>query len=405
MKEKVRISSADAGTRKRITRLIETGDSVEPVLIVAGEHSGDLLGGDVIRALGRLGIKQFFGTGGESMKSGGCELIMDVDAMAVMGFVDALRNYRRLKKLALTLVEEAKTRGAKTAVLIDYPGFNLKLAGWLKDAGIRVVFLVSPQLWAWHYSRIEKIKKSVDLMLVLFEFEKRIYEAAGVQCECIGHPMIRRIPEQLAKEPPVALKRGKTITLMPGSRRSEIKGLLPAILGAARILKEQFPGLRFLLPNINKDLEGWIQEQIQEFPELKVEYMRDRSLRCLEACDLVLVASGTATLETAFFLRPMVIVYRTGWVNLILASMLMRTRYVGIVNILARKPVALELLQTEVTPENIALEAARILEDDPYRRGIIAELEFIKKSLGTGNPAEKAARAIAAFVRMPATAR
>lgn len=405
MKDKVRLSGADAGTRKRITRLIDAADSAEPVLIVAGEHSGDLLGGDVIRALSRLGIKQFFGTGGESMKSAGAEILMDVDSMAVMGFVDALRNYARLKKLARRLVDEAKTRGAKTAVLIDYPGFNLKLAGWLKAAGIRVVFLVSPQLWAWHYSRILKIKKTVDLMLVLFEFEKRIYDEEGIPCECVGHPMIRRIPEQLAKEPPVALKRGKTITLMPGSRRSEIRGLLPAILEAARILKSQFPGLRFLLPNINAELEPWIQEQIQEYPELKIEYLRDRSLRALEACDLVLVASGTATLETAFFLRPMVIVYRTGWINLILASILMRTRYVGIVNILARRPVALELLQTEVTGENIALEARRILEDDAYRRAIVAELEFIKKSLGTGNPAEKAARAIAAFVRTASSAR
>ncbi len=401
MKEKIRLSAAGTGTRKRIARLIETSDSAEPVLIVAGEHSGDLLGGDVMRALSRNGIKQFFGTGGESMKSAGCDLIMDVDAMAVMGFVEAIKNYSRLKKLALRLIEEAKARGTKTAILIDYPGFNLKLAGWLKEAGIRVVFLVSPQLWAWHYGRIDKIKKNVDLMLVLFEFEKRIYDSAAIPCECIGHPMIRRIPEQLAREQPVALKRGKTITLMPGSRRSEIRGLLPAILGAARILKSHFPGLRFLLPNINMELEGWIQEQIKEYPELKIEYMRDRSLRALEACDLVLVASGTATLETAYFLRPMVIVYKTSWVNIVLASLLMRTKYVGLVNILSRRPAALELLQTEVTPENIAREAARLLDDDAYRRGIVAELEYIKKSLGSGNPAEKAARAIAAFVRSP----
>lgn len=398
MKEKVRIAGASAPARKRVARLAETFDYAKPLLVCAGEPSGDLLGGDVLRSLEKLGVKSSFGTGGESMRRAGCEILMDVESMAVMGFVEALKHYRRLKKLARELVEEAKKRGTDTALLIDYPGFNLKLAGWLKAAGIRVVFLVSPQLWAWHFSRINKIKQNVDLMLVLFEFEKRIYDEAGVPCEWIGHPMIRRVPEQLLREQPVALKRGKTIALMPGSRRSEIKGLLPAILGAARILKQKLPGLRFLLPNINAEMEAFIQQEAAAYSDLKIEYLRDRSLRVLEASDLVLVASGTATLETAYFLKPMVIVYRTSWVNIVLASLLMRTRYVGLVNILARRPAALELLQTEVTAENIAREALRILEDDTYRRSLVQELEGVRRALGTGNPAEKAARAVSVFL-------
>lgn len=401
----LRMSTATKKTRSKIAHEILSSGIHGPLLVVAGEHSGDLLGGDVLSHLKKLGLKEFFGTGGETMKREGAEIIQDVESMAVMGFVDALRNYSRLHKLARDLVARAKEKGARYALLIDYPGFNLRIAKMLHAEGIHVIFLVSPQLWAWHYSRIHTIKKYVDLMLVLFEFEKEMYEEAGVRCEFIGHPLIKRIPERLAEEAPVALKRVKTIGLMPGSRPSEIVKLLPAMLDTAKILVRGYPGVRFLLPNINPKMEAYIQEQLAGVPELKVEYLKDRSLRVLEASDAVIVASGTATLETAYFLRPMVILYRTSWINVILASLLMRTRMIGIVNILARRQVALELLQTEVTPENIAREIVRIFEDDGYRRAMVSELEYVKRSLGSGNPAEKAARAIQTFARSTHSAR
>ncbi len=393
------LPSASKKARSRIAAELLKSTDQGPLLVVAGEHSGDLLGADVIAHLKKHGFREFFGTGGETMKREGMEILESVESMAVIGFVEALKNYSRLKKLAKSLVVQAKERGARFALLIDYPGFNLRLAKMLRDEGIQVIFLVSPQLWAWHYSRIKTIKENVNLMLVLFEFEKEMYTEAGVNCEFVGHPLVKRIPERLAEESPIALKRGKTIALLPGSRPSEIRGLLPDMLDAARLLLKGYPAARFILPNINPRMEETILARLAEYPDLKVEYLKDRSLRAMEAADVVVVASGTATLETAFFLRPMVILYRTSWVNVILASLLMRTRFIGIVNILARRQVALELLQTEVTPENIAREVVRILEDDGYRRGIVQELEYIKRSLGTGNPAEKAARAIATFAR------
>ncbi|MCE9597082.1 MAG: lipid-A-disaccharide synthase [Spirochaetia bacterium] len=410
-KEKTRplkVSTASSQTRRKVASAIQPvrrHESSETILLVAGEHSGDLLGADVVRYLKRQGFEKFFGTGGEAMRKEGVELVENIEAMTVFGFIEALKNYKRLKALANRLVDLAIQKGAGTAVLIDYPGFNLRIAELLNKAGIKVVFLVSPQLWGWHNSRIKTIQKNVGLMLVLFEFEKKMYDEAGVPCEWVGHPMVRRIPDRLAEEAPVPLKRGKTVALMPGSRVSEINRLLPDMLAGARLLLKGYPGIRFLLPNINPHAEATIQAMLEEYSDLKIEYLKDRSLRVLEACDAVMIASGTATLEAAYFMRPMVILYRISWPNLIVGTLVIRTRFIGMVNLLARRQVALELLQTEVTPENIAREIVRIFEDESYRRSMVHELEYVKHALGTGNPGEKAARAIASFVRSGISAR
>lgn len=404
----LKVSTASSETRRKIASAVQPlrrQQSSETILIVTGEHSGDLLGADVVRYLKRQGFESFFGTGGESMRKEGVEIVQDIESMTVFGFIEAIKNYRRLKALAKRLVDLAIDKRAGTAVLVDYPGFNLRIAEMLHKAGIKVVFLVSPQLWAWHQSRIKTIQKNVDLMLVLFEFEKKMYDEAGVPCEWIGHPMIRRIPERLAQESPIPLRRGKTVALMPGSRASEINRLLPDMLEGARLLLKGYPGVRFLLPNINPHAEPTIQALLENYSDLKVEYLKDRSLRVLEACDVVMIASGTATLEAAYFLRPMVILYRVSWANLLLATAVIRTRFIGMVNLLARRQAALELLQTEVTPENIAREVVRIFEDESYRRSMVSELEYVKHALGSGNPGEKAARAIASFVRSSGSAR
>lgn len=367
-----------------------------PVLIVTGEHSGDLLGGDLVHAMKKLGFTKFFGTGGQVMREAGVDIVQDVDAMAVMGFVEVLRAYRRLKTLAEKLVEMAKTAGTKTAILIDYPGFNLKIAGMLHEEGIRVVYLVSPQIWAWHYSRIKKIRKNVDLMLTLFAFEEEMYSKEGVKSFWVGHPMVQRIPRKLKEESPILPSKKLTIGLLPGSRRSEVTNLLGPMLAAARRLKLKYPTARFLLPGF-PSMEEYIKNALAEFPDVGVEYFTGRSLRVMEASDLVIAASGTATLETAWFEKPMVILYRVAWINFLIGGMVLRSRFVGLPNILGRKQVATELLQTEVTPDNIYHEADRILSDRELKSSIVEELGFVKRQMGRGNPAVKAAEHIHEF--------
>lgn len=368
-----------------------------PVLVIAGEHSGDILGADIVSRLKHLGFQNFFGTGGEKMASAGVELIADVESMAVIGFVEAFRAYSRLKKLALSLAAMAKERGVRTAILIDYPGFNLRLAEMLKKHDIHVVQVVSPQIWAWKYGRIKRIRSFVDLVLTLFPFEREIFRLEGIDARWIGHPLVRRIGHELAGEKPIPPHDGKTIALLPGSRGGEIRRLLPVMLESALLLQERYPDARFLVPGINHDYDTWIQDEIGKAGVKNVEYLPDRSLRVMEASDLVILSSGTATMETSYFLKPMIILYRVSRLNFFIGGLLIRTRFIGMPNILARHQVAMELLQGEVEPGLILKESIRILEDGDYRESILKEMKYVKSSYGKGDPADRAARYIYEF--------
>ncbi len=369
------------------------------ILVIAGEHSGDLLGGDVVHALQKTGYKSFFGTGGESMRREGVELVETVESMTVVGFVEALRAYRRLKKLAVRLVDMAVERRTICAVLFDYPGFNLRIATMLKEKGIPVIYVVSPQIWGWHYSRIERIRRDVSLMLPLFAFEKEIYDKEGVPAQVIGHPLVARIKKRLREEDAIAVEKNKlTIGLLPGSRRSEVMRLLPAMLDAALLLKQEKPKVRYLLPVVNPEVDAYVREECEKRAKLGVEVYPDRSLRVMEASDFIVLASGTATLEAAWFEKPMIILYRMSTLNIFISTLVLRTRFIGMVNLLARQQAAPELLQSEVTPENIFREMKRILTEDEHRKSVVRELQFVKRSLGTGNPAGRAARAIDDFL-------
>lgn len=373
--------------------------SSEEILIIAGEHSGDLLGAALITALRKYGVEKVLATGGPKMFEKGAELVEDLETMDVVGFVEALKAYSRLKKLAKRIVDMCVERKIELAILIDYPGFNLRIAEMLKEKGIRVAYLVSPQIWAWNYKRIESIRKNVDLMLPLFEFEQDLYRSEGIDAKAVGHPLVSEIDHRLQSQPELtyAEKKGKPlIGLLPGSRVSEIKKLLIPVCEAARLIKKDHPSARFLLPGVNKKAEPFIEETLTKYEDLDIQFLPDRSLRVMQASDLVVLASGTATVETAFFRKPMVIIYRMGIVNFLIASLFIRTRVIGLANLLSKDgPVGLELLQSEVTPDNICKEVNKILADHSYRRSIEQRLDSVRESLGDGKPAVKAAKIIA----------
>ncbi len=389
-------SRTAAGSRGRARSPL----SDRPVLVIAGEHSGDLLGGDLVAELRQRGYSEFFGTGGPHMEQAGVELLEHVDNLAIIGFVEVIKAYRRLKALADRILEEARRRNAGFAVLVDYPGFNLRLAKMLQAEGIRVVFLASPQIWAWKYGRIHTIRENINLMLPLFKFEKEMYDREGVPCEWIGHPLISRVPRRLRREEtlPLKVQARPVIGLVPGSRRSEITRLLPSMLEATRVLREKYPKARFLLAGVEERQAPIITRILDDYPDVKdeVELYYGRSLRIMEASDVLMIASGTATLEGAFFRTPMVLLYRISLLNLLIAPFVIRTRFIGIVNLLARRQTILELIQSEVTGDNIVREVERILEDRKYREGIVAELDYVRRELGRGNPAVHAADAIVA---------
>jgi lipid-A-disaccharide synthase len=384
----------------------------ENVLIVTGEHSGDLLGGDLLTELKNLQPDlNYFGVGGTSMIAHGFESLEELEKLAVIGFSEAIRKYSFLKKLLFQIVEETKARDTKFAILIDYPGFNLRLARELKAIGIPSIFYVSPQIWAWKFKRIFFIKEHISLMLTLFRFEETIYKEYGVNAKFVGHPITKRIPEKLKKEPALPSDlphegEGLVVGLLPGSRKGEISKLLKPILGTAKLMHEHFhtskKDIVFLLPNINKGQESFIISEVEalkkEVPEIKIHYLWDSSLRVMSASDLLLIASGTATLEGLFFEKPMVILYKVSLLTYIIGSLLIKSKFIGLANILSGTEVCREVTQNEAKPKYIFQEAKEILENKKYRNKIIKILQDTKeRELGSLNGARLAAKEVSHF--------
>ena len=369
-----------------------------PVLVIAGEHSGDRLGADLVHEMKQTGFRNFFGTGGELMQQQGVELVEHVDVMAVMGFAEVLGAYLRLKRLAKKIVALVQEKQTKIVVLIDYPGFNLRLAAMLKeaDAEIKIIYLVSPQIWAWKYNRIHTIRKNVDLMLTLFEFEKDMYEKESVRSEWIGHPLIDRIDREWKGKKPVATK-GRSLAVLPGSRRGEVAMLLPTFIEAVRILKHKYPHLTVKLPFVDERLHDFARPMIDD--ELQIDVSIGDALTVMQSSEVVLIASGTATLEAAYLKRPMVICYKSKWLNVVIASLVMRTKFIGLPNLLADEQVAIELLQTEVTAENIVNEIERLLSGKAERNRISTRLGSIRFAPKRGRPAKHAALALMRYLQ------
>lgn len=386
----------------------------QSILVVCGEHSGDLLGADLLSEFKLLEPEfQFFGIGGELMMAEGLVSHEELEKLSVIGFSEALQKYKFLKKLFYQLLEEVKSQKPKTAILIDYPGFNLRLAKELKLIGIPSIFYVSPQIWAWKFNRIYFIREQIALMLTLFRFEEKIYLDYGVNAKFVGHPIAKRIPEKLKKEPslPVGLPHknaGFVVGLLPGSRKGEIRKLLPEILGTAVLmqkeLKDRGKRVVFLLPNINQKEEAYILSEIEKTkqisPDIEIHYIWNGSLRVMSASDLLLIASGTATLEGLFFEVPMVILYKVSLFTYFLGSLLMRSKFIGLANILAGEEVCREITQNECKPKYIFSEAIQILLNPKLNSKIKTILKETKeRELGTTNGAKRAAKEIQSFLR------
>ncbi|EMY69586.1 lipid-A-disaccharide synthase [Leptospira vanthielii] len=389
-------------------------ESDKNILVIAGEHSGDLLGADLLQELTILEPEyKFYGIGGEGMIEHGLDSMEELEQLSVIGFSEALKKYSFLKKIFYRVLEETTHRPTKLAILIDYPGFNLRLAKELKSRGIPTVFYVSPQIWAWKFNRIYFIKEQIALMLTLFRFEEEIYTEYGVNAKFVGHPITKRIPEKLKKEPVIAEKlpdshHGYTVGLLPGSRKGEIRRLIDPILGTAALLHEKCKlekkKIVFLLPNINAKEESFLLEKIETLkqihPDIQIHYHWNASLRVMETSDLLLIASGTATLEGLYFETPMVILYKVSLFTYLLGSLLMRSKFIGLANILSGEEVCREITQNECQPKYIFQEAWKILSNTKLKNKIKGILRDAKeRELGTMNASKKAAKEIQSLLR------
>ena len=374
------------------------------ILIVAGEPSGDLHAAGLVLSLKQLDSELIFsGLGGEKMRASGVELYYDLTSLAVIGIFEVLKNIIKFKKIFNDLLSRIDKNKPDLAILVDYPGFNLELAKELKKRNIPVVYYISPQVWAWGKERIKLIRQVVTKMLVIFKFEEELYKNNGVDAKFVGHPLLDIVKPTCTKEEFykkfLIPNSDKLICLLPGSRNKEIKTLLPALLGASKIIKAKIPGSSFAIakaPWIKKELFDRIIAE--NFKGLTIKLIESNNYDLINASDICLVASGTATLETAILARPMVIVYKISILTWLYLRFAIKIPYVGLVNVVAGKKIVPECLQFAATGENIARNALAILEDSQTYKSTIAELSKIKYLIQPSNASANAAREIYAIL-------
>jgi len=371
-------------------------NSRKKVVIVAGEPSGDLYGAKLVEAMASLSPKvECYGIGGSEMEKTGVHLLFSSAELAVVGVTEVLAKVGHIWRAWRQMKRFIKDHKPHLAVLIDYPGFNLRLAKVFHDNAVPVLYYVSPQVWAWRPGRIKKIAKRVAKMAVILPFEASLYEQEGVDVEFVGHPLLDILDAGLSREKArrqlgVAAD-ALFIGLLPGSRGGEVKALLPPLVGAAEILASDFPTSRFMIPlasTIGRDaVQGCIAGS-----RLPIEIVEGRAFEVMKAADLLLMASGTATLEGAIAGVPMVIIYRLSPITYLIGRILVKVKCIGLANIVVGRKVVPELLQGEVTPQRIALEAKKILQDHAKREEIKDEFRLITDKLGGKGASQRVAR-------------
>jgi len=366
------------------------------ILIVAGEASGDLHASHLVKAMLEMepGL-QFYGMGGEKLKEAGALILSDISELSVMGITEVVSHLGRIYRVFKRLEKFLKNDQPDLIILIDYPDFNLRLAKAAKRCDIPVLYYISPQIWAWRTSRIKKIGKLVNKMIVVFPFELSLYEREGIDVSFVGHPLLDIVKDKKSREENIkrfGLDEQKiTIGLMPGSRLSEAKKILPPMIESAQQLSRQFGNLQFILP-VAPGLKKEEIVRLTEDTDLTITIADDSIYEVIDISYLVIVASGTATLETALLSTPMVIIYKMSPLTYLVGRKLVKVDHIGMANIIAGKKVVPELIQNEATAERITLEATRMLEDSLYHQSICEELASTNKKLGKPGASKRAAK-------------
>lgn len=374
--------------------------------MVAGESSGDTLGVDLILSLkARYPNARFVGIGGPKMISQGFESWVPMEKLSVMGFFEVLKHLRELLKIRKELIAQLLALEPDVFIGIDAPDFNFKLESTLKQRGIKTVHYVGPSVWAWREKRLKKIRSAVDGVLVLFPFEPDYYHRYGIPVKFVGHPLAHQFPEK-----PDSAKARALLTLplnnpitaiLPGSRMSEIEAMADIYMQAATKLHEIYSDMVFAVPCVHQRAKQRIQEAIAQFaPKLDVRLFDQQSREVLEACDQVIVTSGTATLECALMKRPMVLAIKVHPISYWIMKRLATTQWIGLPNILAGQSIVTELIQENATADKIALQLGRLVVDQANRSRQINAFEQQHQSLKQ-NASELAADAIQKWAGLP----
>jgi lipid-A-disaccharide synthase len=365
-------------------------------MIVAGEASGDLHGGNLVREMRRIDPDlSFYGMGGERMKTAGVKLLANAADMAVVGLTEVVFKLGTILQAMHRLRTSLRKERPDLVIFIDYPDFNLSLARTARQLGLKVLYYISPQVWAWRKGRIDTIRKFVDRMAVILPFEEHIYREAGVNVTFVGHPLLDEVRKKYTRTE--AMKRfglkdeAITVGILPGSRRSEVERLLPEMLKACRILMEKLSPLQFVLPLAGTLDPDFIRDILRQFP-VPVNVIKDEIYDLIAVSDVAIVASGTATLETALLETPMVVVYKVSASSYAIGRRFVHVNHISLANIIAGRTVVPELIQGEANPERIASEVKELIVRRGKAREMKAALAEIRGKLGTSGASQRTAR-------------
>lgn len=367
------------------------------VLIVTGEASGDLHGANLALALKALDPSvTLVGVGGKAMKAAGVRMIQGFGHLDVIGVV-GLGGLWSLFKQLVAMRRLFRSERWDAVVFIDNPGVNLRYAFFAKAAGLPVIYYIAPQIWAWKPSRIKYIRARVDRVVVILPFESEIYHRAGVACTFVGHPLLDAVASSYDRP---GLRRqfhlsseGRVVALLPGSRRAEVASLLPVLLDAAQRLRQDHPETQFILAQASTIPDALLQPILKE-SAVPVTVVKEQASEVMAVSDVVLVASGTATLQAAVVGTPMVLLYRTSRLVYTVGRLLIRVKWIGLVNLVAGRSVVPELIQHEATGERLYQEARRLLEDRAAYDKMKAELAAVKARLGEPGASRRAAQVV-----------
>ena len=342
-----------------------------------------------------------FGMGGAKLRAAGLESLRQAEEMSVMGIAEVLPKIPVILGILRELTAAAEARRPQVALLVDSPDFNLRLAERLKRLGTKVVYYVSPSVWAWRRGRVRTIARVVDRMLCILPFEERFYEESGVSARFVGHPLAERPrPEEPARyRAALGLAAGRTtVALLPGSRRSEVKRIFPPMLAAAERIRARHPDAQFVVPVAPTLSEGALAPYLAKHAGLEVKLVPGRTEAAVGASDAALVKSGTSVLEAALMLRPMVVVYRLSWLTYLVGRLFVRLAHFALVNLLAGRALVPELLQRQASPERMAEEIERLLEDGPARAAQLQGLEEVRASLGAPGAPRRVAEEVVSML-------
>lgn len=365
--------------------------------MIAGEASGDLHGAGVVRELKRRNPSMdIFGIGGDKMQKEGMTLTYHVSETSFMGFVEVVKHLPLIRSVEKTLEQLLELKRPDVVVLIDYPGFNLRFAGIAKKHGIKVVYYISPQVWAWKKGRVKKMKGIIDKMLVVFPFEVPIYEKESIPVQFVGHPLVEEMQDVMTREQ--FFKRydldpaKKFIAVIPGSRKQEIENLFSVMVRSAAVLADESKDVVVAVaPNLSMELYQ------QHLPvNAKVKFIQYATHEVMKYAEFAFVTSGTATLETAFVGTPMIVVYKTSAITYWIARFVVKIKNISLVNIVAEKTIVPEMIQGNVTVDSLVKEARTILNSPEHYRSMKDELDAVRKKLGGIGASANVAEAILA---------